>query len=55
MAKTGAVIPPITGPLGAGIYAEAVDSAGNLWLGSNAGLSKFDGRLWTNYTRKPMD
>ena len=27
-----------------------LDSAGNLWIGTGGGVSKFDGSTWTNYT-----
>ena len=31
------------------VYAIAVDGAGNIWFGTNSGVSKFDGNHWTTY------
>jgi PKD domain/Secretion system C-terminal sorting domain len=33
------------------VYAVAVDTQGNKWFGTENGVSKFDGRTWTNYDR----
>jgi ligand-binding sensor domain-containing protein len=32
------------------VYAIAFDSHGNEWVGTNGGVSKYDGTTWTNYT-----
>jgi len=32
------------------IYSIAIDAQGNKWFGTDAGVSKFDGTTWTNYT-----
>ena len=32
------------------VLAIATDSAGNIWCGTDAGISRFDGTFWTNYT-----
>jgi len=32
------------------VYAIAIDSQENTWVGTNGGVSKFDGTNWTNYT-----
>lgn len=31
------------------IYSIAIDASGNKWIGTSAGISKFDGTNWTNY------
>ena len=33
------------------IHAIAIDASGNIWAGTDAGISKFDGTKWTNYER----
>lgn len=32
------------------VYAVTTDTLGNVWCGTDGGLSKFDGTLWTTYT-----
>jgi len=33
------------------VNAIAIDSQGNIWVGTMGGVSKFDGTNWTHYTR----
>ncbi len=40
------------GLVGSTVTGIAEDSLGNLWFGSHSGLSKYDGKVFTNYTTK---
>jgi hypothetical protein len=38
------------GLIGNSVTSIAVDNSNNIWVGTNSGLSKFDGSSWTSYT-----
>lgn len=43
---------PASGPVDERVMALAEDLAGNLWVATQGGLSRFDGRQWTTFTEE---